>query len=72
VSHQITPITGNDGSLHASMTSIVLSSLQRQRNVSRTEVAPLAALLQGSSTSPPATLAHSYTPMYSWTVSLYL
>jgi hypothetical protein len=63
VSHQITPITGNDGSLHASMTSIVLSSLRRQRNVSRTQVAPPAALLQGSSTSPPATLAHSYTPI---------
>jgi hypothetical protein len=35
-------------------------------------VAPRAALLQGSSTSPPAMLAHSYTPMYSWTISLYL
>jgi hypothetical protein len=72
VSHQITPIIGNDGSLYASMTSIVLSSLRRQRNVSRTQVASPAALLQGSSTSPPATLAHSYTPMYSWIVSLYL
>jgi hypothetical protein len=63
VSHQITPITGNDGSPHASMTSIVLGSLRRQGNVSRTQVAPPAALLQGSSTSPPATLAHSYTPI---------
>jgi hypothetical protein len=61
MSHQITPITGNDGSPHASMTSIVLSSLRRQGNISRTQVAPPAALLQGSSTSPPATLAHSYT-----------
>jgi hypothetical protein len=72
VSHKITPITGNDGPLHASMTSIVLSSLRMQGNVSRTQVAPPAALLQGSSTSPPAMLAHSYTPMYSWTISLYL
>jgi hypothetical protein len=43
------------------MTSMVLSSLQKQENVSRIHVAPPAALLQGSSTSPSATLAHSYT-----------
>jgi hypothetical protein len=48
------------------------SSLRRQRNVSKTQAAEPAALLQGSSTSLPATLAHSYTPMYSWTISLYL
>jgi hypothetical protein len=45
------------------MTSVVLNSLQKQRNISRTHAAPPAALLQGSSTSPPATLAHSYTPI---------
>jgi hypothetical protein len=32
------------------------------------QAAPPAALLQGSSTSPLDTLAHSYTPMYSWTI----
>jgi hypothetical protein len=45
------------------MTSMVLSSLQKQGNVSRIHAAPPAALLQGSSTSPSATLAHSYTPI---------
>jgi hypothetical protein len=45
------------------MTSAVLNSLRKQRNVSRTPTATPAALLQGSSTSPPATLAHSYTPI---------
>jgi hypothetical protein len=99
VSHQITPEQGNDGPWHAPMTSIVLSSLQSQRNVSRTQTsrpprrpghiaghvateldynsaepaaplqgsgpgaAPPTTLLQGSSTSPPSTLVHSYTPI---------
>jgi hypothetical protein len=45
------------------MTSAVLNSLRKHRNVSRAPAAPPAALLQGSSTSPPATLAHSYTPI---------
>jgi hypothetical protein len=41
---------------------MVLSSLRKQGNVSRIHAAPPAALLQGSSTSPPTMLAHSYTP----------
>jgi hypothetical protein len=59
------------------MTSMVLSSLWKKGNVSRIHAAPPAALLQGSSTSPTATLAliqgsgtspsatlaHSYTPI---------
>jgi hypothetical protein len=45
------------------MTSVVLNSLRKHRNVSRTPAAPPAALLQGSSTSPSAMLAHSYTPI---------
>jgi hypothetical protein len=59
------------------MTSMVLSSLWKQGNVSRIHAASPAALLQGSctsptatlartqgsSTSPSATLAHSYTPI---------
>jgi hypothetical protein len=100
VSHQITPVTGNDDPRHAPMTSTILSSLQSQRNVSRTQTSrpprrlghtaghgatelgfnsaepatplqgsgPGAAqsdtLLQGSSTSPPSRLAHSYTPIW--------
>jgi hypothetical protein len=99
VSQQITPVTGNDDPWHAPMTSTVLSSLESQRNVSRTQTsrpprrpghttghgateldfnsaepaaplqgsepgaAPPATLLQGSSTSPLSTLAHSYTPI---------
>jgi hypothetical protein len=57
--------------------SVVLNPLRKQGNVSRIHAAPPAALLQGSSTSPtatlariqgsstspPATLAHSYTPI---------
>jgi hypothetical protein len=56
---------------------MVLSSLRKQGNVSRIHAAQPAALLQGSSTSPtatlartqgsstspPAMLAHSYTPI---------
>jgi hypothetical protein len=98
VSHQITPVTGNDDPQRAPMPPTVLSSLQSQRNVSRahtsrpprrlghiaghgaTELgfnsaesvallqgsglgaAPSTTLLQDSSTSPPSTLVHSYTP----------
>jgi hypothetical protein len=40
---------------------MVLSSLRKQGNVSRIHAALSAALLQGSSTSPSVTLAHSYT-----------
>jgi hypothetical protein len=77
VSHLDYSVTGNDGSPRASMTLMVLSSLWKQRNVNRIHAAPPAALLQGSSTSPtatlapiqgsgtspPATLAHSYSPI---------
>jgi hypothetical protein len=59
------------------MTSVVLNPLRKQGNVSRIHAAPPTAFLQGSSTSPtatlahiqgsgtspPATLAHSYTPI---------
>jgi hypothetical protein len=36
VTSKITPVTGNDDSWHAPLTSTVLSSLRNQRNVSRT------------------------------------
>jgi hypothetical protein len=59
------------------MTSVVLSPLRKQGDVSRITTAPPAVLLQGSGTSPtatlactqgsntslPDTLAHSYTPI---------
>ena len=98
MSHQITPVTGNDDPRRAPMPSTVLSSLQSQRNVSKAHTSrpprrlghttshgatelgfnsaesaaplqgsglgavPPATLLQGSGTSPPSTLVHSYTP----------
>jgi hypothetical protein len=39
------------------MTTVVLSPLQKQGDVSKIPVAPIAVLLQGSSTSPTATLS---------------
>jgi hypothetical protein len=48
VPSKVTPVTGNDGSPRASMTSKVLSSLRKQDNVSRIHAAPSAMLLQGS------------------------
>jgi hypothetical protein len=57
VSHLDYSGNSNDGSPRASMTSMVLSSLRKQVNVSRIHAAPPGALLQGSSTSPTATLA---------------
>jgi hypothetical protein len=48
VPSKVTPVTGNDGSPRASMTSRVLSSLRKQDNVSRIHAAPTAVLLQGS------------------------
>jgi hypothetical protein len=49
-------VTGNDGSPRASMTTVVLSPLRKQGDVSRIPAAPPAVLLQGSGTSPTATL----------------
>jgi hypothetical protein len=53
----LAPVTSNDGSLRASMTTAVLSPLRMQGNVSKIPAAPIAVLLQGSSTSPTATLS---------------
>jgi hypothetical protein len=55
----LTPVTGNDGSPRASMTSVVLSPLRKQGDVSRIPAAPPAALLQGSGTSPTTTLSRT-------------
>jgi hypothetical protein len=48
VPSKVTPVTGNDGSPRAYMTSRVLSYLRKQDNVSRIHAAPPAMLLQGS------------------------
>jgi hypothetical protein len=53
----LAPVTSNDGSPRASMTMVVLSPLRKQGDVSKIPAAPTAVLLQGSSTSPMATLA---------------
>jgi hypothetical protein len=53
----LTPVTSNDGSPRASMTTAVLSPLRKQGNVSKIPAAPTAVLPQGSSTSPTATLS---------------
>jgi hypothetical protein len=52
----LTRVTSNDGSPRASMTTVVLSPLRKQGNVSKLPAAPIIVLLQGSSTSPTATL----------------
>jgi hypothetical protein len=58
-SHLARPVTGNDGSPRASITTVVLSPLRKQGDVSRIPAAPSAALLQGSGTSPTTTLSHT-------------
>jgi hypothetical protein len=55
----LAPVTGNDGSLRVSMTSVVLSPLRKQGDVSRIPAAPTAVLLQGSGTSLTATLSRT-------------
>jgi hypothetical protein len=55
----LVPVTGNDGSPCASMTTVVLSPLRKQGDVSRIPAAPPAVLLQGSDTSPTATLSRT-------------
>jgi hypothetical protein len=53
----LAPVTSNDGSPRASMTTAVLIPLRKQGNVSKIPAAPTIVLLQGSSTSPMATLS---------------
>jgi hypothetical protein len=48
VPSKVTPVTGNDGSPRAPMTSIALNPLRKQGNVSRIHAAPPAMLRQGS------------------------
>jgi hypothetical protein len=53
----LAPVTSNDGSPRVSMMTVVLSPLRKQGDVSKIPAAPTAVLLQGSSTSPTATLS---------------
>jgi hypothetical protein len=52
----LAPVTSNDGSPRVSMTTVVLSPLQKQGDVSKIPAAPTAVLLQGSGAPPTATL----------------
>jgi hypothetical protein len=52
----LAPVTSNDGFPRASMTTVVLSPLRKQGDVSKIPAAPTAVLLHGSGTSPTATL----------------
>jgi hypothetical protein len=66
----LTPVTGNVGSPRASMTSVVLSPLRKQGDVSRIPAASTTVLLQGSSTSPTATLSRTQGSSTSLTATL--
>jgi hypothetical protein len=48
VPSKVTPVTSNDGSPRAPMTSVALNPLRKQGNVSRAHAALSAMLLQGS------------------------
>jgi hypothetical protein len=52
------------------MTTVVLSPLRKQGDVSRIPAAPLAVLLQGSGTSPTTTLSRTQGPSTSPTATL--
>jgi hypothetical protein len=56
VPSRLAPVTSNDGSPRASMTTVVLSPLRKQGDVSKVPAAPIAMLLQGSSAPPAATI----------------
>jgi hypothetical protein len=66
----LAPVTSNDGSPRASMTTVVLSPLRKQGDVSKIPATPTAAFLQGSSTSPTATLSPTYGSSTSPTATL--
>ena len=66
----LAPVTSNDGSPRASMTTAVLSPLRKQGNVSKIPAAPTAVLLQGSGTSLTATLSPTQSSSTSPTATL--
>jgi hypothetical protein len=54
----LTPATGNDGALRATMTPVALRPLRQQGHISRILAALPDVLLQGLGASPTATLSH--------------
>jgi hypothetical protein len=59
VPSRLAPVTSNDGSPRASMTTVVLSPLRKQGDVSKVPTAPTAVLLQGSNAPPTATTSRT-------------
>jgi hypothetical protein len=55
VPSRLAPVSSNDGSPRASMTTVALSPLRKQGDVSKVPTAPTAVLLQGSNAPPTAT-----------------
>jgi hypothetical protein len=55
VPSRLASVTSNDGSPRASMTTVALSPLRKQGDVSKVPTAPTAVLLQGSNAPPTAT-----------------
>jgi hypothetical protein len=68
VPSKVTPVTGNDGPPRAPMTSVALKPPYGSKTTSAGSM-PRRQLCfyRAQGTSPPATIAHSYTPLYSWT-----
>jgi hypothetical protein len=70
VPSRLAPVTSNDGSPRASMTTVALSPLQKQGDVSRAPTAPTAVLLQGSNGPPTVTTPCTQGPSTSLTATL--
>jgi hypothetical protein len=66
----LAPVTSNDGSPRAPMTTVVLSPLRKQGDVSKIPAAPTAVLLQGSSAPPTATILRTQGSSTSLTATL--
>jgi hypothetical protein len=70
VPSRLAPVTSNDGSPRASMTTVALSPLRKQGDVSKVPTTPTAVLLQGSNAPPTATTPCTQGPDTSPTATL--
>jgi hypothetical protein len=70
VPSRLAPVTSNDGSPRASMTTVALSPLWKQGDVSKVPTTPTAMLLQGSNAPPTATTPYTQGPSTSPTATL--
>jgi hypothetical protein len=70
VPSRLAPVTSNDGSPRASMTTVALSLLRKQGDVSKVLTAPTVVLLQGSNAPPTATTPCTQGPSTSPTATL--